>query len=125
MSNRTQEPRLSATPVVRTRSFLLVGELGLPNLVTTQDDVELALQVAQQLLVGRGGTTLEVGNDGWCAVDLCSEVLLCHGGALVVLGFRASLGDGLSDSDTDGLGLDDVVGAIDLGQALTFCVSGL
>jgi hypothetical protein len=31
----------------------------------------------------------------------------------------------LSDGDTDGLGLDDVVGTVDLGQALTFCVAGL
>jgi hypothetical protein len=52
-------------------------------------------------------------------------VLLCHGGALVVLGLRARLRDGLADHRAHRLGLDDVVGAVDLGQALAFCVAGL
>jgi hypothetical protein len=97
---------------------LLVGELGLSNLITAQDNVEHALNVAQQLLVGGGGATLEVGNDGGCAVALGCEVLLRHGRALVVLGLRAGLGNSLADSDADSLGLDDVVGTVDLGKAL-------
>lgn len=43
-----------------------------------------------------------------------------HGAALVVLALGARFGDGLADDDADGLGLDDVVGAVDLCEALAF-----
>jgi uncharacterized protein involved in tellurium resistance len=104
---------------------LLVGELGLSHLLTAQDNVEHALNVAEQLLVGGRGAALKVGNDSGRAVALGCEVLLRHGRALVVLGLGASLGDSLTDCNTDGLGFDDVVGAIDLGEALTLAASAL
>jgi hypothetical protein len=104
---------------------LLVGELGLSNLITAQDDVEHTLNVAQQLLVWSGGAALEVGNDGGCAVALGCEILLRHSRALVVLGLGASLGDSLADLGADGLGLDDVVGTVDLGEALAIATRAL
>ena len=97
-----------------------VGELGLTYLVTAENDVERALNVAEQFLVGSSGAALEVGDDGGRGVDLCGEVLLCHGGALVVFGFAAGLGDGLANGSANGLGLDDVVGTVDLSEALAF-----
>jgi hypothetical protein len=115
----------NTTLAIHVRSFLLVRELGLSHLFTTQDDIEHALHVTQQLLVRCRSTTLEVSDDGRRAVALGREILLGHSSALVVLSLRACLGDGLSDGDTDSLGLDDVVGAVDLGQALAFCVAGL
>ena len=107
------------------RSVLLVWELGLANLITAQNNVEHTLHVTQQLLVWRCSTALEVSDDGRCAVALGCEVLLRHSGTLVVLSFRACLRDGLPDNDTDCLRLDDVVRAVDLSQALTFCVARL
>lgn len=109
----------------RTNDLFLLGELGLPNLVTAQDDIEDPLHVAEQLLVGSGGAALKVGDDGGRRVALCGEVLLGHGGALVVFGLGAGFGDGLADGGADRFGLDDVVGAVDLGQALAFGGSSL
>jgi hypothetical protein len=103
---------------VACRRLLPVGELGLPDLVAAQHDVEHALHGAEQLLVRRCGAALKICDDGRRAVALCGEVLLRHGGALVVLGLGARLGDGLADHDAHRLGLDDVVGAVDLGETL-------
>ena len=100
--------------------FLLVWELGLANLVAAQDDVEHTLHGAQQLLVGCCGSTLEVGDDGGCGVALGGEILLGHGAALVVLRLGAGLGDGLADCRAHRLGLDDIVGTVDLCEALAF-----
>jgi hypothetical protein len=103
-----------------TMRSVLLGELGLPHLVTPQDNVEHPLHVAEQLLVRCRSTALEVGDDGRCAVALCGQILLCHGRALVVLRLGARLGDGLADLDANGLGLDDIIRAVDFGEALTF-----
>ena len=100
--------------------FLFIPKLGLSNLVSPQHDIQHALHGTQQLLVGRGGPALKVCDDGGRAVALCGEVLLRHGGALVVLGLGARLRDGLPNVDAHRLGLDDVVGAVDLGEALAF-----
>ena len=109
---------------VKTRSLLL-RELRLPHLVTPQDNIEHPLHVAKQLLVWRRSTALKVRDDGGRAVALCGQVLLGHRGTLVVLRLGARLGDGLADLDANGLGLDDVVGAVDFGKVLAFCGSAL
>lgn len=90
------------------------------NLVSSQDNVECTLDVTQELLVRCGSPSFEVGDYGGCGVDLGCKILLCHGSALVVFGFTASLGNGLPDNCADSLGLDDVVGTVDLGEALAF-----
>lgn len=53
------------------RSFLLLGlELGLADAGAAELDVEDALHRGEDLLVGNGGTTLEVGDDGGRRVAL-------------------------------------------------------
>jgi hypothetical protein len=103
---------------------LLLPKLGLPHLVAPQYDVEHPLHRAEQLLIRRRASPFEVRDDRGCSVALGRKVLLRHGGALVVLGLAARLADGLADSDADGLGLDDFVGAVDFGEALAFGVGG-
>ena len=103
----------------------LPRKLGLADFVTAQDDVEHALHVAKKLLVGRSGTALKIGDNSRGCVALRSEVLLRHSGALVVLGFRSRLRNRLPDLDAHRLGLDNVVGAVDLCETLAFGVSGL
>ena len=102
------------------RDLFLLGEFGLTNLVTTEDNVEHTLHVSEKLLIRCRSAALEVCDDGGCGVALCSQVLLCHCGALVVLRLGTSLCDGLADDGTDGLGLDDVIGAVYFGKTLTF-----
>jgi hypothetical protein len=99
---------------------VLLRELRLPHLVTPQDNVEYPLHVAEQLLIRCRSTALEVGDDGGRAVALCGQILLRHRSTLVVLRLGARLGDGLADLDANGLGLDDVIGAVDFGEALAF-----
>jgi len=93
----------------------------LSDATTTELHVEHALHRAQDLLIGSGGTALKVLNDGNCGVALSGEFLLRHLVALLV----AALLDGVGDFVADGLGLDDVVTAIDLGQVLAFGGTGL
>jgi hypothetical protein len=103
-----------------TKPLLLVGKLGLPNLVSSQNDIQRALHLAEQTLIRRRGAALKVRNDGGCGVALLSQILLCHGRPLVVLRLGPRLGNGLADDGADGLGLHNVVGSVNLGQALAF-----
>jgi hypothetical protein len=100
-------------------SGVLLGELGLTDVVAPKLDVENPLEVAEDLLVGGGGAALEVGDDGRRCVALGGEVLLGHGRGL---GVARGL-DGLGHLGPYRLGLDDVVAAVDLCQALTFTSS--
>ena len=93
---------------------LLLSKLRGTDVVAAQLDVEDPLHVAEDLLVGLGGAALEVGDDGGGGVAAGGEVLLGHLG----LGGLAGLGDGGADVLADGVGLDDVVGAVDLREAL-------
>ncbi len=95
-------------------------KLWLSHFIPSENNIEHALHAAQQLLVWSCGSALKVSNDGGCRVALCCEILLCHGRSLIVLGFGAGLGDGLADCGAYGLWLDDVVGAVDFGEALAF-----
>jgi hypothetical protein len=110
-------PRFSRE--MKRHALFLAGELWLPNLVTSEDDIECALHLAQETLIGCGSTTLEIRDDGRCSVALLRQILLCHGRALVVLRLRARLANRLADYSSDSLGLHNVVGTINLGQALT------
>ncbi|KAL2292049.1 hypothetical protein FJTKL_10720 [Diaporthe vaccinii] len=93
---------------------VLLGELGLADVVAAQLDVEHALEVTQDLLVRGGGAALEVGDDGGRRVALRGELLLRHGRGL---GVARGL-DGLGHLGPHRLGLDDVVAAVHLCQAL-------
>jgi len=101
---------------VQARSLLLGAELGLADAGAPQLDVEDALHGGEHLLVGGCGAALKVGDDGLGGVALCGEVLLGHLGLNLLTGSRDDIADGLAD----GVGLDDVVGAVDLGEALAF-----
>lgn len=98
---------------------VLLGELGLADVRAAQLDVQHALHVAEELLVGHGGAPLEVGDDGGRRVALGGELLLRQGGLLGVAGRL----DGVADLDPHRLGLDDVVRPVDLGQALALAAS--
>lgn len=96
--------------------FLLVRELGAANVSTAELDIQNALHVAENLLVGGTGAALEVSNDGLCGVALGGEILLGHLG----LHGLARLRDDVADTLADCVGLDDLVAAVDLGQSLAF-----
>lgn len=103
---------------------IFLGELLLPDVGTPQLDVQHPFHGAQHLLVGGGGAAFKVLHDGDGGVALGGQVLLRELEALLV---PSSL-DGLADLDADGLGLDDVVAAVDFGQVLAFdgaCTTGL
>lgn len=96
----------------RTRSLLLfLLELGLADIRTAKLDVEDALEIAEELLVGDTLTTLVLSDDGLGRVAAGGELLLGHGLVADHDG-AASLLDGGTDLLADGLGLDDVVGAV-------------
>ena len=67
-------------------------------------------------MVRGGGAPLHVGDDGLGRVAFCREILLCQSG----LHLLSCLADGIADSLADSVGLDDVVGSVDLGQTLAF-----
>lgn len=104
-------------------SLLLAIRLWLSNVLASQDDLEHPLHITQDLLVRLCCTSLEIGNYCRCLVDLRGQVLLCHGLTLVVLKVCSSLLDRVADFCADGLGLDDVVTSVDLGQVLTLCTA--
>lgn len=96
--------------------LLLGGELGSANVATPQLNVEDPLHGGEDLLIGGAGAALEVGDNCGSGVALGGEVLLGH----LRLHLGSGLGDGVADLLADGVGLDDVVGAVDLGEALAF-----
>ena len=106
----------------RTRSFLLLGlELGLADARAAQFDVEHTFHGGEDLLVGGGGAALEVGDDGGGRVALGGEVLLGHLG----LHLLPRLADDVADFLADRVGLDNVVGAVYLCEALALLAAGL
>lgn len=92
-----------------------------PNIRPPQLDTEHPLHGAQDLLVGRRGPALEIGNDGRGRVALCREVLLRHLG----LHLLALVRDHAADFLANRVGLDDLVAAVDFGEALAFAAAGL
>lgn len=101
--------------------FLLGAQAGSTNVGAPQLDVEHPLHLGENGLVGRGSTTLVRGDSCGCLSDLLAQSSLGHGR----LEFLSALLNGLSDFLSDSLGLDDVVGAVDLGEALTLSTAGL
>ena len=96
--------------------LLLLRELLGADIGTTELDVQHSLHGAEDLLVRCGAASLHVLHDSDGGVALGSELLLGH---LVALLCAAAL-DGVTDLEADGLGLDDVIASVDLGQMLAF-----
>jgi hypothetical protein len=101
-------------------SLLLGGKLGRTKVASAELDVEHALHGGEHLLVRRSGTALKLGDDVLCGVALCGQVLLGHLGLHLLTGSSNDITDFLADC----VGLDDVVGAVDLGQTLTLTTAG-
>ena len=101
--------------------LFLLGKLGSANVAATQLDVEDTLHVGENLLVGGGSAALKVGDNGLGGVALGGEVLLGHLG----LHLLAGLGDDVADGLANGVRLDNVIGAVDLGESLAFAAANL
>ena len=111
------EEKVAGSPPVE---LLFLRELLLPDVRASQLDVQHALHGAKHLLVWCGCAPLEVLDDGDCGVAFGGELLLCHLVALV----RSALLDGVCYLQPDGLGLDNVVAAVDFGEMLAFNSAG-
>ena len=96
------------------RRSLLLPEARRADVVPAQLDAEHLLHGREHLLVGRGGAALEVGDDGLRGVAARGEVLLRQLEPVALSLAR----DDLADVGADGLGLDNVLAAVDLGQVL-------
>ena len=94
----------------------LLWKLGLPDIGSPQFHTEHSLHGTQDLLIRLCGSSLEILHNADGGVALCGEILLAHFGCH----FVAAFDDGLCDLETDGLGLDDFVGAVDFSQVLAF-----
>ncbi len=99
---------------MKSSRLLLWAESWSTDVGASELDAEDTLHVAEDLLVWLCGTVLERSDDLWGGVALGGQVFLCH----LWLHLLALGGDGATDDLTDGVWLDDVVGAIDLGQVL-------
>jgi hypothetical protein len=100
--------------------LLLIRKLRLPNLIPPQHHIQRALHLAQQPLIRCRRTPLVIRNNRRRTVTLLRKILLRHRSTLVVLRLGPRLANRLADRNSHRLGLDDVVGAIDFGQALAF-----
>jgi hypothetical protein len=108
---------LSSTKGVAT-ILLLLGELWGANVSAAKLDVEHPLHGGKNLLVRSRGASLKVGDDTLGGIALGGEVLLRH----LRLHLLSGAGDGIADGLADCVGLDNVVGAIDLGETLAITV---
>lgn len=111
-----QEKAAGSPPII----LLLLRELLLPDARTPQLNVQHALHGTEDLLVRSSSTALEVLNNSDGGVALGGEFLLSHLVAVLV----SALLDRIGHLVANGLGLDDVVAAVDLGQVLAFGGTG-
>lgn len=100
--------------------LLLVRELGSANVSATQFDVQDTLHGPENLLIGSGSSSFEVSDNALSGIASGGEILLCHLRLHLLSGGR----DGVANQLADSVGLDDVVGSVDLCQALTFSTTG-
>ena len=117
-------------PSLQHSSLLLAKRLRLANILPPQVDLQHALHVAEDLLVGGRRPALVVGHHRRRLVDLGGQVLLRHRRALVVLQRRARRLDRVAHIRAYRLRLHDVVAAVHLREVLALgcfylrCVSG-
>ena len=112
--------RYQHAPSINSSSCLLLQELDLSNLIPPQYHIEDPLHCAQQLLVRRGGTPLKVCDYRRRGIALGGQILLGHGGTLVVLRFAAGFLNGVADAGAYGFRLDNLVGSVDFCEVLSF-----
>lgn len=105
---------------INNSSCLLLRELDISNLIPPQYHIEDPLHCAQQLLVRRGGTPLKVCDYRRRGIALGSQILLGHGGTLVVLRFATGFLNGVANAGAHGFRLDNLVGSIDFCEVLSF-----
>lgn len=113
MKSKTKKRSHPNTGMV-TVLLLLRRELRLSNALAPQLHVENSLHVRQYLLVRRRCSSLKVLHDTDRCVAFRRELLLRH----LVSFFSAALLDRFADLGSDGLGLDDLVAAINFGEML-------
>jgi hypothetical protein len=92
-----------------------------PNIRPPQLNPKYLLHGPQNLLIRRRTPALEISNDARGGVALCREVFLGH----LRLHLLALVGDHGADFFADCVGLDDLVAAVDFGEALAFAAAGL
>ena len=105
---------------VNSSSCFLLRELDLSNLVPPQYHIEDPLHCAQQLLVRRGGAPLKVCDYRRRGIALGGQILLGHGGTLVVLRFATGFLNGVANAGAHGFRLDNLVGSVDFCEVLSF-----
>ena len=86
------------------------------NIASPQLNTQNLLHRPKNLLIRRRTSSLEVRDNRLSSIALCSQILLCHLG-LHLLALR---GDDIADFLADGVGLDDVVAAVNFGEMLAF-----
>lgn len=101
--------------------FLLGTQARGANVSAPQLDVEHSLHLGENGLVRRSSTTLVCSDGCCCLANLLAQLGLGHSGLELLTGLLDSLSDFLSD----GLGLDNVIGAVDLGKTLAFAATTL
>lgn len=102
-------------------SLLLRSKPRRPNIRPPQLNPQHSLHRRQNLLIRSRATALEIRNDRGGSVALCRQVLLRH----LRLHLLALVGDHGADFLADCVGLDDLVAAVDFGEALAFAAAGL
>ena len=105
---------------IHTSSCLLLRELDISNLIPPQYHIEDPLHCAQQLLVRRSGTPLKVCDYRRRGIALGGQILLGHGGTLVVLRFATGFLNGVANTGAHGFRLDNLVGSVDFCEVLSF-----
>jgi hypothetical protein len=101
-------------------SLLLSIRLRLSNVLPPQVHLEDSLHITENLLIRRRTAALKISHDGRRLVNLCRELLLRHGRALVILDIHTRLLDCLADLGTDRLGLYNVIRAVNFCEVLAF-----
>lgn len=101
--------------------FLLGAQARGANVSAPQLDIEHSLHLGENSLVRRSSTALVCSNSCRCLANLLAQIGLGHSGLELLAGLLDSFPDVLSDC----LGLDNVIGAVDLGQTLAFAAGAL
>jgi len=114
-------PSIYSSPVVKHTHpspvlLLLRTKSRRTNIASPQLNTQNLLHRPKNLLIRRRTSSLEVRDNRLSSIALCSQILLCHLG-LHLLALR---GDDIADFLADGVGLDDVVAAVNFGEMLAF-----
>lgn len=115
------EPKPACPPILTLHPLLLRPKPRRPDIRPPQLNAQHPLHRRQDLLVRRRGPALEIRDDRGGRVALGRQVLLRH----LRLHLLALVRDHAADFLADRVGLDDLVAAVDFGEALAFAAAGL